>query len=62
MEGTFTMDFRAQFPMRRLPRPDDYVGAVVFLASDESAMVTGSNITVDGGATAKYWPWQPQPI
>ena len=22
-------------------------------------MITGSNISVDGGATAKYWPWAP---
>jgi len=55
----WSMDFTGQFPMRRLPTPQDYVGAAVFLASDESAMVTGTNITVDGGATAKYWPWFP---
>lgn len=54
-------DFRAQLPLGRLPTPDDYVGAVVFLASNESAMVTGTNITVDAGATAKYWPWTPHP-
>ncbi|CAN5662545.1 glucose 1-dehydrogenase [soil metagenome] len=54
-------DFVAQMPLGRLPTPDDYVGAVVYLASDESAMVTGTNITVDGGATAKYWPWTPHP-
>ncbi len=60
VEGRFPMDFAGQLPMQRLPTPDDYVGAVVFLASQESAMITGSNITVDGGATAKYWPWQPQ--
>lgn len=54
-------DFAAQLPLGRLPTPEDYVGAVVFLASDESAMVTGTNITVDGGATAKYWPWTPHP-
>lgn len=59
LPGRYPMDFTAQFPMRRLPTPSDYVGAVVFLASDESVMVTGSNITVDGGATAKYWPWAP---
>lgn len=54
-------DFAAQLPLGRLPTPDDYVGAVIYLASDESAMVTGSNITVDAGATAKYWPWTPHP-
>jgi NAD(P)-dependent dehydrogenase (short-subunit alcohol dehydrogenase family) len=56
----FPMDFTGQFPMLRLPNADDYVGAVVFLATDESLMITGSNITVDGGATAKYWPWVPR--
>jgi len=55
----WSMDFTAQFPMGRLPTTNDYVGAAVFLASDASAMITGSNITIDGGATAKYWPWTP---
>jgi len=55
----FPMDFSGQIPLNRLPTPADYVPAVVFLASDESSMITGSNITVDGGATAKYWPWTP---
>ena len=58
-EPEYTMDFAGQFPMDRLPTAADYVPAVVCLASDDSAMVTGSNITVDGGATAKYWPWYP---
>jgi NAD(P)-dependent dehydrogenase (short-subunit alcohol dehydrogenase family) len=53
------MDFAGQVPMGRLPGPSDYVGALVFLASDESAMVTGTNLTVDGGALAKYWPQPP---
>jgi NAD(P)-dependent dehydrogenase (short-subunit alcohol dehydrogenase family) len=55
----YAMDFVAAMPMHRLPTPDDYVGALIYLASDESAMVTGTNITVDGGATARYWPWTP---
>jgi NAD(P)-dependent dehydrogenase (short-subunit alcohol dehydrogenase family) len=55
----YRMDFTGQFPMGRLPTPSDYVGSIVFLASDDSRMITGSNITVDGGATAKYWPWAP---
>jgi NAD(P)-dependent dehydrogenase (short-subunit alcohol dehydrogenase family) len=59
--SAYRNDFRAQLPLGRLPTPDDYIGAVVYLASDESAMVTGTNITVDAGATAKYWPWTPHP-
>lgn len=54
------MDFVGQMPMHRIPRPSDYVGSLVFLASDDSAMITGSNITVDGGALAKYWPQPPR--
>lgn len=59
--GCYRIDFAGQIPLSRLPTPADYVGAVVFLASDEAAMITGTNITVDGGATAKYWPWTPHP-
>lgn len=55
----YLMDFSGQMPWPRLPTAVDYVGTVVFLASDDSAMITGTNITVDGGATAKYWPWTP---
>src|SRR5437764_7635398 len=39
----------AVIPLRRLGQPDDLVGAVLFLASDESRWVTGSTVTVDGG-------------
>ena len=37
-------------PMGRLMTPDDLANAFLFAASDEAAMVTGSMITVDGGA------------
>ncbi len=53
------MDFAGANPWERLPTPSDYVGSVVFLASDDAALMTGSNITVDGGALAKYWPQVP---
>ena len=36
----------------RLGRPEDIAALVVFLASDESAFVTGQNICVDGGLLA----------
>jgi 3-oxoacyl-[acyl-carrier protein] reductase len=36
-------------PMRRLGQPEDVARVVVFLASDDSAYVTGQILTVDGG-------------
>ena len=36
-------------PLRRLGEPEDLKGAVVFLASDASAFVTGQALTVCGG-------------
>jgi glucose 1-dehydrogenase len=39
----------AQIPLGRLGEPEDIVGAILYLASDESRWVTGSTVTVDGG-------------
>jgi NAD(P)-dependent dehydrogenase (short-subunit alcohol dehydrogenase family) len=42
-----------RIPLKRFGQPDDLVGAVVYLASDEAAYVTGATLVVDGGYTAR---------
>ena len=37
------------YPLKRLGAPEDIAGPVAFLASDDSAYVTGNVINVDGG-------------
>ncbi len=44
--------FMSRTPLGRPGRPEDVVGAVRFLASDEAAYVTGAVLTVDGGWSA----------
>ena len=39
-------------PMGRFGKPEELVGAVLWLASDAASFVTGSLVTVDGGFTA----------
>ena len=38
-------------PMSRLGNPEDILGLLLFLSSDESSYITGQNILVDGGKT-----------
>ena len=39
-------------PMRRFGRPEELIGASIFLASDAVSFITGQTITVDGGFLA----------
>lgn len=41
-----------QTPLRRFGTPKDVANAAVFLASDDAAFITGSELTVDGGMAA----------
>ncbi len=40
-------------PLNRVGKPEDIVNSAVFLLSDEANYVTGTEIIVDGGLTAK---------
>ncbi len=44
--------YMSRIPMRRPAEPDEYVGPVMFLASDAASFVTGQLLYVDGGSLA----------
>jgi 2-deoxy-D-gluconate 3-dehydrogenase len=51
-DPAFREDVLSRIPLGRLGKPEDVVGAVVYLASPAADMVTGHTLLVDGGWTA----------
>jgi len=45
-------NLNARHPLGRLCTPDEVAYAALYLASSESAFATGTNLVIDGGATA----------
>lgn len=52
-DETFRASVLSKIKLGRLGRIEDLMGAVLFLASEASALVTGTSLVVDGGWTAE---------
>lgn len=52
-DAIFKKSVLEKIKLGRIGRPEDLMGAVVFLASDASALMTGTSMIIDGGWTAE---------
>jgi NAD(P)-dependent dehydrogenase (short-subunit alcohol dehydrogenase family) len=60
-EPEFRRARESKVPLGRLGSADDVARAVLFLASDDAAYVTGQNLLVDGGVTHSILSHLPRP-
>ena len=52
-EKGFRDSVLGKIPLGRIAQPKDVTGAVIYLASEASNMVTGHVLLIDGGWTAQ---------
>lgn len=60
-DSAWVAELTARIPLRRPGQPSDLEGALVFLASDASAYVTGQLLLVDGGISVNDIRAVPRP-
>lgn len=52
-EGLLDNALDAEYPLKRLGKPEEVAGLIKFLMSDKGAWITGQNIVIDGGLSAR---------
>ncbi len=52
-QGGYRQDRMSKTPLGRLGQPEDIAFGALYLASDESSFVTGSELVIDGGRSAE---------